>query len=841
MKNGNNRIEVKFAGLRNYVDGENAVAGECERMVNLRERRDAVAAVGRCMEVGELATSERLVAMHYVAGGRHLISAAGNTLYWHGTVASDGTVEPRGTVIAVATAEIGAVAAVGDFVVAATASGNVVVQYDASAGAYSQVDTSGMVPRLLLSPSGRHTFSDVVAASEFDNPVTHWQRPLPTADVERISANAADAYERLRRCAAVEGYLLQPVLARYAVRLWDDSYLWVSAPLLIGNGIQSMATVATAATDGSAFTGVNTATAQVQGYRVSVVVEEGTAAACDRLVKSVDILVCDEIDPVDYSSLVDYTCVRSTTGGTVAYSMGYEFPAADGTALLSRLLASERWCVAASIYDLAALREGRVNAVNCQPSANATDLPAGVHRYEIVIAGGDTVDAAVVERCVAASVRRYCHTAFCCHNRRLFAASGQTVLVNPWQPSQFWQGELTEGTCRIVAEASIKTGAAVTAVTVWQGVSPFVPEGLNALLSYPDSRAVSMTISVLPAAGGTTRRITVPLHSVPGRELACYADDGLQSLQLEDTGGDSLPVPLPVSATEPADGQVVEYEQGSPLAVARVHDVCGSTIRAIAAADYHSNDNIGTPLYLFADDGTYAMPYRVATSQYSPAVVVSRLAIDRRVAPVAGGEAVYFATVRGDVCRVSRYTVAVVWHGTAALSGGMAWNDAEGELWLLSGADEGGATVLMRSGRTYSRSDAAYCRLFHLSSVDAYAATSDGRLLDISREQQAGVVDVELLTYPIELASVAAVPARVVWRAFADDASLSFALNGETGASCHGMTLCRLKVKGRIAAPLVAKLVSPPVRTVRLSVAGTVPAGTVMRKADVEISKTIAF
>ena len=337
MKNGNNRIEVKFAGLRNYVDGENAVAGECERMVNLRERRDAVAAVGRCMEVGELATSERLVAMHYVAGGRHLISAAGNTLYWHGTVADDGTESPRGTVIAVATAEIGAVAAVGDFVVAATASGNVVVQYDASAGAYSQVDTSGMVPRLLLSPSGRHTFSDVVAASEFDNPVTHWQRPLPTADVERISANAADAYERLRRCAAVEGYLLQPVLARYAVRLWDDSYLWVSAPLLIGNGIQSMATVATAATDGSAFTGVNTATAQVQGYRVSVVVEEGTAAACDRLVKSVDILVCDEIDPVDYSSLVDYTCVRSTTGGTVAYSMGYEFPAADGTALLSRL------------------------------------------------------------------------------------------------------------------------------------------------------------------------------------------------------------------------------------------------------------------------------------------------------------------------------------------------------------------------------------------------------------------------------------------------------------------------------------------------------------------------
>ena len=218
MKNGNNRIEVKFAGSRGYVDGENAVAGECERMVNLREKRDAVAAVGRCLEVGELAAGERLVAMHYVAGGRHLISAAGSTLYWHGTVASDGTVEPRGTAIAVGAAEIGAVAVVGDFVVAATASGNVVAQYDAAVGAYSQVDTSGMVPRLLLSPSGRHTFSDVVAASEFDNPVTHWQRPLPTGDVEHISANAADAYRRVASRAATEGYMVQPVLAAKSLK-----------------------------------------------------------------------------------------------------------------------------------------------------------------------------------------------------------------------------------------------------------------------------------------------------------------------------------------------------------------------------------------------------------------------------------------------------------------------------------------------------------------------------------------------------------------------------------------------------------------------------------------------
>ena len=831
MKNSDKRVTVKFAGIGNYADVENAPAGMCEKLVNMREKRDAVSAVGRCLRVGTLATGEKIVAVHCVVGASNMISAIGGTLYWHSIIAVDGTVTPKGVAIASVDADIISVVAVGDFLVCATQGTGMVVKYDFVAGCYTWQDISGAVPRLLLSPSGKYGINDTVAAQEFDAPLTRWQHPLPTGDVERISANVGDAYKRLAGRAAIEGYMIQPVLARYAVRLWNDSYLWVSAPLLIGNGIQSLSGKTTATSDGSTFTGINAAPVEVETYRLSVVVETGTDVACDRLIKSIDILMTDEIDPVDYSSLVDYSCTRSTSGGSVVYDFAFELPVTEGGTLLARLLEAKRWHVVASISDFDALRQGRVNAANCIPSANATDLPAGVHRYEIAGNGADVVEAADIDRCITASSRHYCHTALCCHNRRLFAACDRAILVNSWHPSQFWHGKIVSGSCRILVEADIMTDSGIV-TTIWQGMSEFVPEELTPVVSYPDARAVSMVVSILPT-GGTLKRVTVQLHGVLGCDTACSAAGELKPLQFEDTGSDMLPVPSTTVVADGTTGQLLEYEDGNPLAVAAVHNVCGCVIRAIAAADHHSNDNIGTPLYIFADDGTYAMPYRVATSCYSPAVIVSRRAAAPGVPPVVADAAVYFATSRGDVCRINRYTVETVLQGVAPTR--MAWNCNECELWLLSDV---GVTVLMQSGRTYMRNDADYKYLFGLSSTVAYAATAEGQLLDILCEDKATPVGVELLTCPMVIADVAAVPVSVSWKIFADDASLSLAVNGENGASCHGAMLCRLKASGRIAAPLTARLVSPPVRTVRLSVSGTVKPGTIARNAGL-IIKTL--
>ena len=831
MKNGITSIDVKFVGVGDFADVEAAPVGACERLVNLREKSGAMVAVGRCKQVGTLASGERIVAVHCTSAlGRNLISVVGNELRWYGVLGADGAITAKGVAIATAENVIVAVEPVGDFLVVATGSGDLVARYDAAADGYSMLELSGLIPKLQLSASGKYALAESVPAYEFGTAMTHWQRPLAATDVERISANVADAYERLCRRAATEQCMVQPVLARYAVRLWNDSYAWVSAPLLIGNGIQSMAAATNATIDGEMFTGIEAASVSIDAYRVAVVAESGTDASLDSLVKSIDVLVTDEAVAVDTASPVDYNCNRSTGGGAVAYTFAFELPSADAATVLDSLLAARQWRVACSIYDLDALRQGRVVVANCHQSSNAADLPAGVHRYEIAGTGVGAVEAADIDRCVASSARRCASTAMCCHNRRLFAAVGNVSLRNSWHPSQFWHGALAATECRIVAQANIKTGSGMKTV-VWQGTSRFTPSMLAPVVAYPDSRATSMTISILPA-GGTVKRAEVALHSVAGCNVACSPTDDMQPLELTDTGEDTLPVPAASAVEESATGQLVEYDEGNPLVAIAVHNVCGSPIRAVAAVSHHTNDNIGTPLYAFADDGTYALPYRVATAKYSPAVVVSRQAIAGQVMPVGSDEALYFVTTRGDLCRMERYSVAMVLRGVEARH--LAWNCVKRELWLCG---DGGVTVLMQSGRTYKRNDADYAQLYGLSPVDAYASSSDGKLLDISREETGGSVEVELLTCPIVIADVAAVPVRVVWRLFAAGVSLKLVLNGENGASCHGMTLCRLTANGTLSAPIVMRLVSPPMRTVRLAIGGTMPAGAVVRQATVAVTR----
>lgn len=836
MKNDTRSIKVFFSGIPNFTDNENTPTGSCEELSNIRQDGNALAAIGKCVKAGTIADGERPAALHHTStGAKHLISIVGNsTVKWLGVVNADGSITTNESTLASTTdAAIIDMACVGDFMVVSTDSGNIFLKYDPFGNKYTRLDTSDAVPKLILGTSGKHTIGGSIPKYDFDSPLSQWQRPLPATDVEQISALATDTYRQLCQRAETEKYMIQPSFARYAVRLWDDSYMWISAPILLGNGLQSMATAATAATSGSTFTGISQAETKVEAYRPTVVAECGTDAAWDSLIKSIDILITDECRPIDTPALIEYTCSDKTTDGAVSYRIDFGLSTIDTNTALAELLASGQWTVACSIYDLDALRQGIVTASNCQQSANATGLPEGTHRYEITGSTAEVVSADEIDRCTSSATLRPCLTSLCKHNRRLFAACNFGTLANPWHPSQFWHGSLSGTPCRIIVETRLKTKAG-NACTLWQGTSAFTPESLSPVVSYPDSRATSMTISLLPT-NGTVRQASIKLHNVPSRNMACSAGGSTDPIRLTDTGLDILPVPQYTQVIENLAGTLLEYEELNPFAIAATHHVCSTPIRAISATSHHTNNNIGTPLYAFADDGTYALPYRVASSQFSPAVAISRQAIDPQVRPVSSDTCLYFSTTRGNVCRIDRYRVTEVMHGIAPTQ--MAWNSAKKELWLLTDK-ETPLTVLMQPSSTcYHRNDTDFKQLFHLSGTEAYAAAADGSLLDITREDDSTPVNVELLTCPIVISDMAAIPRSVIWHLFATDAALRLTVYGEHGSSCHGTVLCRISATGSIAAPLPVRLIAPPVRYVRLSVSGTIKPGTIIRNAVLRITQ----
>ncbi|MBQ4007398.1 MAG: hypothetical protein II603_02565, partial [Muribaculaceae bacterium] len=77
----------------------------------------------------------------------------------------------------------------------------------------------------------------------------------------------------------------------------------------------------------------------------------------------------------------------------------------------------------------------------------------------------------------------------------------------------------------------------------------------------------------------------------------------------------------------------------------------------------------------------------------------------------------------------------------------------------------------------------------------------------------------------------------IVWNIFSDQARLSLSMHGERGTSCHGFLVNSIRVQGYINAPLCIPVVAPPLRTMRLTVQGTVKSGTLVLPTHVHLAK----
>ena len=162
----------------------------------------------------------------------------------------------------------------------------------------------------------------------------------------------------------------------------------------------------------------------------------------------------------------------------------------------------------------------------------------------------------------------------------------------------------------------------------------------------------------------------------------------------------------------------------------------------------------------------------------------------------------------------------------------MTWNDAEHELWTLH---PDGSLHITDGDGFFSRLTLNVDSMYY-DSKSALAVMPDGSVLNICASVPTEQT-VKYLSHPIMLsADMQQRPARIIWNVFGSNLHLRLTVQGEQGESKCGFTICSAKVDGEVNAPIALPLISPPVRTVRLSVEGTAPAGTVIYSADLYIN-----
>lgn len=291
-------IRIVPQGAVALANGEAAKPGQAVAAVNIREQEQSMQVTGLPVRVGQVPEDDRLLTL---AAG-HMITCHGSTVKLDGAhgVTIDGTI-------------VGA-HVVGPFVVIVATTGLTYLLL--ADNGWQRMDPADAIPTLAFTANVNTTSADIPAVT-FESPYSHWQAPLADADINVYSALLRSAWNTLNADARAEGFRTAPVLVRWAVRLIDGSYLWMSDPVRVGDETLTNADRVSAVvnSNNSGFTGTQATAMTLKRYLLGISLVRAIPEAWQPLVASIDVLATDEAQLVSSSRALDYRCLMRTAGG----------------------------------------------------------------------------------------------------------------------------------------------------------------------------------------------------------------------------------------------------------------------------------------------------------------------------------------------------------------------------------------------------------------------------------------------------------------------------------------------------------------------------------------------
>lgn len=799
-----NNIRIVHRGVEQMANGESAQAGVASELVNMREREQALEVVGLPEPLDQLSPGDRVL---LVDDDRTLV-LRGNMVMWQENVVLDAS-------CAVLRAH-----RVGRMLVVVTEHGNQVLLRTATG--YTHLNIADAIPQLHLAAVEGVKQQVQVPSYEFETPYNTWQAPLSAADVEGLSRVVRNAYATMQRNVDQQGRYAGVVLARYGVRLWDDSYLWLSQPVMLGQGLVRSSNRATAEvyTASNKFAGVGAFSLEMESYRLGITMASGVGLQWSGLVKSIDVMVSKPVSVIDASRL-DYRCAVTTSSGTRRYLLEVGPRVLETSAIIQQMLNGD-WSVVAttSVLDGSGFA-GSGTAVSSQQVLPGMPCYAVTAR---LLAGKWHDLASLPFTGVTAPVGGVTME----HNGRLYQAPQWMAISSPWGVLPWLNGDINAGQVAAVVRVTLMTASGEKVITA-SGSCSHSATSLNSFIAFPDSRAIHIAIAV----GG--KKWETDLVPLDGTGMAIYINPSLAGNEMTsgaiDGSGSSF-------VLEPSGGNLEVSMVANPLVREWKATVSGCAIMGLAAAcrPIYSGGFGRYPVYLFTTQGIMALPQH-SSGNYGEPRLISQEVLAGGAKPVMAGDVVWFVSQHGVLCSLSGSTVKRVINGvehTAML----AWNGKERELWIATGT--GGVQVLMQSGRVYKRTlevGDLYSDAQHSLAVDG-----SGTLFNLSNEE-AAMVAVSYQSQPLEVdALMRRQLRRITWNVFTTSSTsglepqgeVKLTLLGERGSSCHGFVISRVRAVGVIAAPLSRPIIAHPTRTLRLAITATLPTGTLILPTHIQ-------
>ena len=794
-------------GARYRDNKEHGFGDEAEICINLREQNTRMAAVGNPVTSLKIDDGFQLIGIDSRGDTDNVLVAHGRDIYWWASIHDNIPVLHTDRYICTLTEEPERTIKSGNFMVVFTSKGCEYLHFNGNEYVHLKIDDA--LPTLIFTAGEISDINEQIGQTTFKQGYESWTRPLGSDDIESIRTKMAKALGAIEVNAKSSGRFIQPIVVRYAIRLFDGTMLWASAPVIIGTSIQGRAmTSAKVIINDSVFSGLEPITLSMQSYGIAITPIKGIAPEWKHLIRSVDILYAEAKNVIN-TKAIDYRC-NSSSAGAASRTFAARFITKSESVVANELANANEWKLLTQITDIDGITEGNWHGEGL------------AHCRDIIVDGIDSLiaykigedkpavlshDFKTATEWAAGSAISTCATS---DGNVAHLGGGSRRLINRWSISSMLSKKIETVDANVCTSVRINSAEGERIIVSYENmpVSSLVLSPMIAV-PFPDATEIKIDIS----ADGTVHSFTSPLSRSNNGEYAYCIANSLDGTEVSDTSL-AFVVPAEMAPIEACSNTIVELNAANPLTPLRNISIPGNVV-AIAAARVPVSANIfgRYPLYAFADNGIFAVS--TEKNAASPRKI-SGLATSSADTIAETDKGVFF--IANDSLFLLKGSSAVYWTKHIGITA-MAYCDITDEIWGKKA--DGTVRIIQSSARYFDLpiNVEFFCRQ---QAPRQYAVTSSNEMICLGQESSADV-NVHYLSYPI---IVGRRLSEIRWNLFGDNVNLRLTLYGENGESCHGHIINEIVVKGAVNVPLHIPLLTHWFRTVRVEIKGTMSAGS---------------
>lgn len=595
-----NRLQIK--GMSHQLPPAMCGDGECSRIVNLRCRDGIWEAVGepRLLYTPE-ETSRKVIFLHCNEAYKHYISYDGTNLYFEAEE-KDGEVFPTGLEALCEISGLSRIESVGNTLVVITDTEIFYLLY--RNGIYEILGTRPDMPEISFYLGGSIQSTEIfdtytLKVETRDDGVCR----LSDTDKRAFISWIYGTYSKCKSKLLSDGYFAHPFLVRYALRMYDGSYILPSPPVVMLqsdkadtlNNIEALCELE----DGYLRRFVENKF-NLRGESLYYNIGKCDLSKWSDIVTGIDVFISKEIPVVKQVAMTenDYRYEIRNIGGKQTRIIIFDVPQLTEEEVKRRLSEEVVFFKVASFSGKEQIAQPFSLEYNCDLNnlEQQDVLPLDNFSHHRITAKTSYVYNG---RLHLGGISMYYSSGF--------PLSVFALTQNRYNGVDLVDIDIQRGYIEVYMNGSDGERRLVNSFE-----SRMSLKGLSSMISYPDSRAYKMKVRIYDDVGGKQYGITVDLKSSQDQNMAYYVSPDLKPITFtEISEPDESKIPEEINAVEHTPNKLRVSQINNPFVFPQefTYILSGGEITDLAAATAAlSQGQYGEfPLYVFTTEGIWAL------------------------------------------------------------------------------------------------------------------------------------------------------------------------------------------------------------------------------------------